>query len=225
MKQSFGFVVGMLWIMNNIGAQVVQYDPGKVVVVTGTVADAGNLHGVITFTNVQATDSLHAAWKVIENTFNPAWDVVFCTDICYTQVKYAGQYAPLAPNKSGIISVDVTPNGAADTGWLKIWLYDPQQGSFSDTVTVEMRIGTQATSIGKVDVREMMMFRQMGRVLYFGEGHRDLQVKVYSLTGEVVGTYRVRGQTVTLRSIPAGIYFVWVADGQVRPFVRRIYLD
>ncbi len=224
MGRNVWIAVTLSGLISTVHAQVLQYDPGKSVVVTGFVTDADNPHGVITFTNQLASDSAYVAWAVVENSYNPAWKVVFCTDICYTAVKPTGQYPPLAPGASAFVSVDVTPNGAADTGVLRIRLYDYRNNAFSDTISVEMRIGQGSTGWGETPSRAPL-FRQSGRTLYFTPDLRNAVVEVYSLTGQRVRRMPIRQHKADLYDIPSGIYFIRVIKDGIRPRVVQIYVD
>ncbi len=209
MKKVILFLVG-LWGGMSVQAQL-SYDPGKSVVVTGTTTDASNPHGVITFTNT-GSSALDLQWNVIENTLNAGWGAVFCTDICYTQVKNSGTYPSLASGKSAFVSIEIQSNGIADTGRLRVVISEVN-GTISDTLIFDFQISQGTTGLDRDGFSEAVPFYYHAGRLYFSPSLHGRTVSVYSLTGKQERRFKVASGTMSVADLPSGVYFLMLEDG------------
>ena len=205
--------------MTTVSAQL-SYDPGKSVVVTGTTTDASNPHGIITFTN-QGNDSVHLGWNVIENTLNLGWGAIFCTDVCYTQVKNTGTYAPIAPGQGAYVSLEIQTNGLPDTGRLQVVIYE-LNGSISDTLLFEVQIQQGTTGIGDHAEASAQPFYYHDGRLRFSPSMKGKTIAIYSLVGKEALRTKVGRREVNVADLPRGIYFV-VMEGPTHRVVGRFW--
>lgn len=181
--------------------------------------------------NVSSND-IYIKWRVLSSSIPTGWNVTgVCDNVqCYTNNILSGGYqvsAAYAPNTPGVFHTnfkgDNAPNNSS--AWVKVEVADTANHFTKNIVFVATKNSTGVVNVSRAD-DDVVLYPNPARSslnVVFNGNSNVRNIIVYNLIGKAITAYKVVGNNAKLDidSIPSGIYFIRLLDGQGRIVATR----
>lgn len=160
---------------------------------------------------------LFLEWEVIENSFNPNWDIALCDYTnCYTGIPASGVMTPVPAGMKGFLKITLNPFSIQDSGEVKFRVYDAKS-SLEDTVMFKVRV-INTTSVKEVNKNELTIYPNPSNGDFFIKSTARSVGKLYNVLGGELRTISIiEGlNPIEISDLPSGFYILKVQDQTFR---------
>lgn len=157
--------------------------------------------------------TMHLSWKVLDRKENKEWDLSVCDfGACYIGVPEGGDMDPATSADDVFFKFTVNPMGKADDCWYTIRVYDKNDETNADTIT--MLFKAQPTSVGEINKEVFSIYPNPSTGLVTlnldGDFGAITNLNLVDINGKNVMSAQLDGlkqsQQLDLTSIPRGTY-------------------
>lgn len=230
MKKLVLFIAILLSIKTSVYAQV-KFAPHDDTVRNSVYGDAWKIHNDVLNTSSIQNDSITISWKVISNDFPNSWKSSNYTGICDNMNCTSGipsssttqTGTKFAPGTKMDFYMTMVPDSFVENGTHYVTIEMSSDG-FANKKTMTFAVSKFATgvsTVNKVSDAVSMYPNPASNELnvIFSETAGIKNIAIYNLIGKPVMVYKVTASNsakLNIESIPSGVYFVRLIDGQGR---------
>jgi len=230
MKKLVLLFITIIGLGNLLSAQV-KFSPTVDTVRNTVYGDYWKMHNDVTNTSTTAMDSIIIAWRVSATDFPSSWRGPSYTGICDNKFCTTGIPAigtiqtgtKIAPSAKMDFYFAVSPDSFTENGthYVSIEMSNDGFATKKAVTFLVSKFATGLSSVAKaadaVNVYPNPAADELN--VLFNESAGVKNIAVYNLIGKPVMVYKVTGNNsakLNIESIPSGVYFVRLFDGQGR---------